>query len=112
MDRYKIEKGDRIFARLTMGGRTLVEIMLNGIGSVSEVISELRRMCGEVRGLAKLYIRNHSRGWSFDKGLMVYSREGSLRQKLPTYTWGVLPLDIDVLSDTNHSLKIYPSQTL
>ncbi|MDE6443852.1 MAG: hypothetical protein K2K64_05460 [Muribaculaceae bacterium] len=83
-DRYKIEKGDRIFARLTMGGRTLVEFMMNGIGSVSEVIAEMRRKIGDVRGLTKLYIRNHSRGWSFDRGLMVYPQGGAMRNRV----WG------------------------
>ncbi|MDE5887421.1 MAG: hypothetical protein K2H46_07535 [Muribaculaceae bacterium] len=93
ISKYKIERGDKVFARLSLGGRTLVEFMMNEISSIGEVISELRRMSGEVRGLAKLYVRNHSRGWSFDQGLMIYSTREPIRQRPVTY--GVLPLDFE-----------------
>lgn len=76
--RHIIERGDRVFARLTMGGRTLVEFMMNRVSSIEEVISELSRMSGDVRGLARLYVRNQSRGWSEERGLMVSPR-GSRR---------------------------------
>lgn len=109
MEKYQINKSDKIFARLSMGGRTLVEFMMNGVGSVGEVIAELRRMCGEVRGLAKLYIRNHSQGWSIDRGLMVYSHEGSLRQSAVRY--GELPLDFDDYAPRTERRMLAPWET-
>ena len=56
--------GDRLFARLVMHGRTVVEFMVNSVNDLTELWGELRRQCRGMRGLAKLYLRNASRGWS------------------------------------------------
>ncbi len=66
-----IRIGDRIFARLTMGGRTIVEFMVNRVGDMSELFRELRRAVPGVRGLAKLYVRNQSQGWAFEKAVLM-----------------------------------------
>lgn len=71
--RNHIEYGDRIFARLTMGGETLAEFMTSQVSSLSEVIGELRHLTYGRRGLAKLYVRNHNKGWSRERPLMLYS---------------------------------------
>lgn len=69
----RIEYGDRIFARLTMAGRTVVEIMLDRVSDMTELIGEMRHASFGLKGLAKLYIRNHSKGWSNERPLMLYS---------------------------------------
>ncbi len=66
-----IRIGDRIFARLTMGGRTIVEFMVNRVGDMGELFRELRRAVPGVRGLAKLYVRNQSQGWAFEKAVLM-----------------------------------------
>ena len=66
-----ISVGDRIFARLTMRGKTLVEFMVNKISDMNELFQELRRVLPGVRGLAKLYVRNQSQGWAFEKAIMI-----------------------------------------
>lgn len=68
----EIRKGDRIFARLTMGGKLILEFMINRVGSLSELLDELRQMTGNLRGLGRLQIRNQSRGWSQERNLMFY----------------------------------------
>lgn len=68
----EIRKGDRIFARLTMGGKLILEFMINRVGSLSELLDELREMTGNLRGLGRLQIRNQSRGWSQERNLMFY----------------------------------------
>ena len=73
IQRNKIEFGDRIFARLTMGGKTVFEFMINRVADMTELLGELRHMTTGLRGLAKLYIRNQSRGWSQERPLMLYS---------------------------------------
>ena len=75
MDRnnFIIEKGDRIFARISKNGRTILEFMINCIGSVEELMQEIRRMVGDVRGLVKLCLRNQSRGWGQERLLMLYA---------------------------------------
>lgn len=80
--RNKIEFGDRIFARLTMGGRTVFEFMLNRVSDMTELLGELRHMTSGLRGLAKLYIRNQSRGWSQERPLMLYSNDLPRRNSL------------------------------
>lgn len=68
-----IKYGDKIFARLTMGQRTIVELMVNRVNSLSEVIAELRYTTRGLRGLATLHLRNQSQGWSTERPLMLYA---------------------------------------
>lgn len=82
IQRNKIEFGDRIFARLTMGGKTVFEFMINRVSDMTELLGELRHMTSGLRGLAKLYIRNQSRGWSQERPLMLYSNDLPRRNSL------------------------------
>lgn len=68
-----IKYGDRIFARVVMRGRTIVEFMIASVNDLTELFGELRRHARGVRGLASLYVRNVSRGWSFERPLMLYN---------------------------------------
>lgn len=63
--------GDKLFARLVMKGKVIIEFMVNQVSDLSELYVELRRHCRGVRGLAKLYLRNMSRGWSWERPLML-----------------------------------------
>lgn len=81
--RKKIEYGDRIFARLTMKGRTVVEFMINQVADMTQLIGELRHLTYGVYGLASLYIRNQTKGWSEERPLMLYSPE---RPSNPLFT--------------------------
>ena len=73
--RNRIVRGDRIFARLTMGNVTIAEFMTSQAESMSDIIGELRHVTYGRRGLCKLYVRNHSRGWSRERPMMLYSPE-------------------------------------
>ncbi len=74
--RKMISKGDRIYARLTMHGRTVTEFMINTAASMTDVLGEIRFHCKKFSGLCRLFIRNHSRGWSEERPLMLYPAEG------------------------------------
>ncbi len=77
--------GDKIFARLVLNGRIIVEFMMNRVSDMTEIFGELRGYCREYRGLARLYLRNMSRGWSVEKPLMLYPRRaGILTAGYPT----------------------------
>ena len=65
--------GDKVFARVMMGGKTILEFMADRVNDLSELYGELRSKCRGMRGLVKLYIRNMSRGWSIERPLMFYS---------------------------------------
>lgn len=64
--------GDRLFARLTRNGNTVVEIMSDRIGSMTDLLAELRIAGDGKHGLMRLYVRNHSKGWSNERPLMLY----------------------------------------
>ena len=87
MDRNKliIEKGDRIFARISKNGHTILEFMINCIGSVEELMQEIRRMTGDLRGLVKLCLRNQSRGWGQERLLMLYAGSQSAPAVAPAH---------------------------
>ena len=67
-----IRKGDRIFARLTMGARTVIEFMIDKVESMTDLLLEVHRATAGIRGLCKLYVRNQSRGWAQERPLMLY----------------------------------------
>lgn len=70
---HKIEYGDKIFARLTIGQRIITEFMINRVADLSELIAEMRYVTRGIRGLATLHIRNQSKGWSAERPLMLYT---------------------------------------
>lgn len=67
-----ISYGDRLFARLVMHGTTVMEFMISSVSDLTELWGELRLRCRGMRGLARLYLRNASRGWSMERRLMLY----------------------------------------
>lgn len=75
-----ISLGDRIFARLVLRGKTLVEFMINSVGDFTELLVVLRRHCRGTRGLARLYLRNMSRGWSLERPMMLYDESRGIRR--------------------------------
>lgn len=70
---HHIKYGDRVFARVVMQGRTVVEFVMSQINDLTELFGELRHKMRGIRGLAKLYIRNMSRGWSEERPMMFYT---------------------------------------
>lgn len=72
-----IAYGDRIFVRLTSGMRTLLELTVTNVASLTDLLAELRRHTRGRRGLVKMFIRNFSRGWSTERPLMLYAPAAS-----------------------------------
>lgn len=64
--------GDRIFARLIMGGRLVAEFMVNSVSSIKDLLDEMRQKIVDLRGLGKLQIRNQSQGWAEERHIMFY----------------------------------------
>ncbi|MDE6682831.1 MAG: hypothetical protein K2J87_05345 [Muribaculaceae bacterium] len=71
--RKPIRYGDRLFARIVMRGRTVLEFVLNQVSDMTELLGELRKKVKGLRGLAQVYVRNYSRGWSMEQPLMLYA---------------------------------------
>lgn len=70
--RNDIHLGDRVFARLCINGKVLIERIFDSVADMSQLVRELRFHTRRCRGLARLYVRNLSRGWSVEKPLMLY----------------------------------------
>ena len=62
-----LRKGDRIHATATSSGKMIAEMVMDGVGSISEIMSGLHGASGMKRGLVRIYIRNVSRGWSLER---------------------------------------------
>lgn len=83
----RINKGDRIFARLTMGARTIVEFVIDKVESMTDLLIEVHRKTSGIRGLCKLYVRNQSKGWAQERPLMLYGASGSTRPTHMPFPW-------------------------
>lgn len=69
--RNKMAYGDRIFARLTSQGKTVVEFCIECVADLPALLKEIRARVEIKRGLFKLYIRNITRGWTAHQGLLM-----------------------------------------
>ncbi|MCM1319619.1 MAG: hypothetical protein NC217_04490 [Muribaculaceae bacterium] len=70
---HDIAYTDCIYARLTLAGRVIVEFTKDRITDLSALLSQLRAMTPTRHGLAKLTIRNMTRGWRIERPLMLYA---------------------------------------
>ncbi len=83
-----IRYGDKIFVRLTMMGRVVLEMMVTKVCDYSELLAEVRRQVRHLRGLAMLSVRNMLRGWSDTRPIMLYRQTAGVsdsRQARPAY---------------------------
>lgn len=69
-----IRYGDRIFVRLMMGGRTLMNCMINTVNDLTELYGEIRHQLQGLKGLCTLSLRNATRGWIMERPLKLYGQ--------------------------------------
>ncbi|MDE6272949.1 MAG: hypothetical protein K2M31_08090 [Muribaculaceae bacterium] len=82
-----IRKGDRIYVRIEQGRQTVLEFSVENVDDYTSLIGEIRYAGSKLKGLANVFIRNHSRGWSETRPLMFYQgmpapRRSMLRGKV------------------------------
>ena len=70
---HKMHYGDRIYARVVMAGRKVIEITTSAVNDLTELLGLIRVKTRGKVGLAHLYLRNLSRGWSLDRPMRLYS---------------------------------------
>ncbi len=64
-ERGKIERGDRMFAEMTCGGRMVAEFTNNtAVGSMAEVFSLLFQKAAWCKGIVSVTVSNRTRGWT------------------------------------------------
>lgn len=72
----QVRYGDRIFVRLVnvrRGWQTIADFEMRDAVDMSDIYGELRRRAAGSHGLMRLYVRNASRGWSFEQPFMLYA---------------------------------------
>lgn len=69
-----ISFGDKIFARVTRNGQTILNFVSEKVANMTQLISELRFAIKDVQGLVMIHIRNYNQGWGEERPLMLYSR--------------------------------------
>ncbi len=65
--------GDKVYALLCINGQKVVEFTLNTLSDISQIIGQMRQAAYRYGGLAHLYVRNITRGWSLNRPLMLYN---------------------------------------
>lgn len=74
---HQVSYGDRIFVRvanLQRGWRTEAEFELCTVSDMSDIYGELRYRTRGCKGLMRLYVRNATRGWSFEQPFKLYGQ--------------------------------------
>ena len=75
MNKKTIAYGDKIFARITRNGQTILNYVTQHVASMTEFIMEIRKQMKGIRGLVVIHIRNYDRGWGEERPLMLYLEE-------------------------------------
>lgn len=70
--RGDIEYGDRVFVRVVKDYREVATLMTEEASSYTELIGIIRDRVGNMPGLAKLHVRNYTRGWAREIPFMFY----------------------------------------
>ncbi|MCH5232786.1 MAG: hypothetical protein J1E78_04035 [Muribaculaceae bacterium] len=76
--RKTIAYGDRIFARVTRNGRTILNFVTEQVSDMTELIAELRKAMKDLSGLVMIHIRNYHKGWGDERPLLLYNRSNRM----------------------------------
>ena len=79
-----LSMGDMVYVSLSIDGQDVANISSTRFSSIDDVISIVYRIVGKFAGIAKLLIRNQSRGWS--KSLPISSNQGRKQERATTST--------------------------
>lgn len=69
---FTFSSEDTIHARLILNGEKIAEFVSNRFDGMTDLMGQMRSLTRHYRGLAKLYVRNLTVGWSFERPLMLY----------------------------------------
>lgn len=64
--------GDRISVRMMIADRCAMQYETRQAADMTDLIGDLRRRAKELRGLAVVHVRNHDRGWTRERRIMLY----------------------------------------
>lgn len=62
---------DIIFATITLRGKVMACLKLNGVKSYAEVLARLLAAVSGGRGMATVHVRNSTQGWAASRSVML-----------------------------------------
>lgn len=68
---HRISLNDRIYVKLILNGVTLIETVRDNIADYTSLLLLLRDAARQYKGLARMIVRNISRGWSMQRPLLL-----------------------------------------
>lgn len=90
IEKGKIERGDEVYATLSLAGKTIVELkQVDDVAGVDDVMRKLRLLAGLYTGMARVYIRNRSKGWAMQLSMLMCKSVRSLRTRSQLVAEGV-----------------------
>ena len=66
-----ISLGDKIFARVTRNGHTILNFVSEKVANMSDLLAQLRKAMKDMHGLVMIHIRNYNQGWGTERPLML-----------------------------------------
>ena len=73
---HRISLNDRIYVKLVLNGVTLIETVRDNIADYTSLIALVREAGRCYKGLARMIVRNMSRGWSVQRPLLLAPCKG------------------------------------
>lgn len=73
MNKRKIELGDKIFARVTKNGQTILNFVTENVSTMKELLRAIREAMKNLNGLVMVHIRNYHQGWGEERPLMLHA---------------------------------------
>ncbi len=73
-----IRSGDRLYASLSVDRDVVASGELTGVTDMTDLIAKVRKGAGRVCGLARLYVKSLTRGWTLTRPLMLYPEKPSV----------------------------------
>ena len=76
--------GDRMSVRVIVDGQCIMQYETRQAADLTDLMGDLRRRARGMRGLAVVYIRNHDRGWTRERHIMLYPQRKHTPTQRPT----------------------------
>ena len=59
--------GDKIFARVSRNGRTILDFVSENVANMADLVDQLKRAMTTERGIMMIHIRNYNQGWGEER---------------------------------------------
>lgn len=71
---FLMSYGDRISVRVVANGQRIMEYQTRQVADMTDLTGDLRRRAKGMKGLVIVNIRNHDRGWTRERRIMLYTQ--------------------------------------